>query len=597
MINPVDGTTAYYPASPQQVSATQGASVQDASAHSGQGDTVTISADAVQKAKMNTKLTSFEVLLESSKKADAENPGSKWKLITGLKQGTFTLKNGNEQKISIDGDSLEILEFKNGSLVKSVKGTINENGASLNTEYYDESGKVRQAIHTDILEMEDAKGWTNASMIRSAQWFEDGRLAGEMQDSMLLSTWNSGVDGDGKTDAEHILSLLNKGSEEVVPSVEALTMKITMEKHIAAYHADVREYGLNGKIVRDMTIDNEGRYKQLSNRSDEDVGNMPARSTREMEHETALSVSIRDYDKDGKLLREASFSDSQKDEADKLSDGKTEQTMSVSWYNKGELVKRSYGSMTLHEVASAQLSERPGLLETLGLSTEGYLSGGPQSAMDLVSKQYLQSSADREFFVGGVNRLAGKNAYSTAEGIAEYGNPDQPYSIDWTDELYRDGELVMRQKDTEKAQEKTFYQKERGIMFRKGHGLTENDRPVVLRETSHEREDFVNGTLDSRQSMKARETLDISMDGPDKLVTSATITQGPEGKEKTTAVKMVGELTQIDSNSNAAAKGLAAEVELMLDELRETTGSMYEDEVSRQAALYVRLDYKSLWDD
>lgn len=592
MINPVDGTASAYLYSPTAESSSKKSS---SSLASETGDVVTISSDG-----MKAQLENMEALRAAQEKEDAENPGSKWRLTSGFKEGTFALDNGNQQKVSIDGDKLEILEFQNGRLVKSVKGTITADGASLDTEYYDKSGDITQAIHTDIVELPGADGWSAASMSRSAKWFEGGKLKGEIQDSMLLSSWNSGVKEKGEDGAGHIMSLLNKGTDKVVTSVEAVTSSITLEKHIASYHADIHEYGENSRVAREVVIDHEGRFKQMSNRSNKEMGNMAERGTRELEHKTDLSISIRDYDEDGNLIRDAMFRDTQKDNADKESDGRLEQSVSVSWYNKGELVKRSYGSLSKAETEGHKLRERPGILDTLGLSVGGYLGSEPQSAVDLLSKQYLQSSSEPEFFMDSINRVAGANAYSTAKDVAANGNPNQPYSIDWTDELYREGEMVMRQRDMERARETTYEQRYRRVHFQTGlrnsQSLTENDVPTVVRETSHEREDYENGRLKSRQSVSARESVDQQANRPDQLVTNAVMTQGLAGKETTTAMKVDGGLTMVDPDPNAAAKGISVQMELTLDDMRKTTTNMNEGEVSKRDALHVRFDYKHFWD-
>ena len=588
MINPVGDATLAYTFSSAAKSASRDTS--DASEPK-TGDVVSISADALKAQLENTATGAID-----AGQADSGDSGSRWWLTSWLEQGSFTLKNGNEQKISIEGNKLEILEFKDGKLVKSVEGTITGDGATLNTEYYDPSGEIFQSIQTEITELKGEGGWSTASMTRSAQWFEDGKLKGEIQDSMLLNTKNRGLDKEGEDGAGYIRSLLEEGTDKVVPSVEALTGMITLEEHIASYHADVREYGLNGRVSREISIDHEGRYEQLSNRAYEDIGNLPARTTREKSHNTDFAVTIRDYDENGDLMRDASLRDLQKDEADKEADGRMNQSLSVSWYNKGELIKQSYGSLGMEETPWSKLPNRPGILDTLGLSAEGYLGDEPQSAVDLLNRQFLQSSSEPEFFMDSVNSLAGKGAYNTAEGVAEYGSPEQPYAIDWTDEIYRDGEMVMRKRDVESARETSPVVRDKAVQFRTGHGLTENDAPLLVREARHELERFEDGDLKSRQTMRARETVDPDLEGGSKLVTSAFVTQGLEGEETTTAVRVEGPLSEVDPDPNQAAKGLAGQVELTLDGMRETTGNMNRGVVSRREALHVRFNYKHVWD-
>jgi len=556
------------------------------------GDTVSISANASQM--MRADLANSEEVRRSNAEAEAANPGSSWRMSSGLKEGTFTLDNGNKQSVAIDGDKLEILEFDTaGRLVKSVRGTLGDNGASLDTEFYDKNGKVTQAVHADIVEMQGKAGWTTARMTRSVQNYENGRLTGEMTDSMLLNSWNS-VGTEGENSAKSQLSLLlDNGTEKVFEGVDEFTIDTTLEKHIANYYAEVREYGINNRLSRDMTVEYEGRHEQLSNRAYTDNGSLGARSTEEVEHDTGLTMTVRDYDADGELVRDATFSDSQKDKAFKSADGRQEQTINVAWYNKGELVRRGYGSMGVSETAEAKLAGRPSILDTLGLDTEEYLGDEPQSAMDLLGANLLKSSSDPSYFLEGVQRTAAGNDYSTAEGIARNGSPNRPYNIDWTDEIYSDGDLVMRQRDREAARENSFYNRERAIFFGKGRGLTENEVPVVLRETSHEREDYENGKIVARQAVEARESIQVGTDTPDRVVTRATMTQGPEGHETTTAIQFFGTLDKVDHDPNGAARGFSKELKLTLDGLIADVRQMNEAEVTDREAGHVRLNYVS----
>ena len=586
MINAIDSTVSTAAQAYRQT-ATSGTASSEAA---GKGDTVSISLAARFRADMANNAE----IRRSNEEAEAANPGSTWRMSSGLQEGSFTLKNGNNQTVAIDGNNLEILEYDaSGRLVKSVRGVLGDTGASLDTEFYDKNGKVVQAIHTDILEMQGKDGWTTAQMSRSVQNFEDGRLTGEMTDSMLLNSWNSqGTEGENSAEKQFSL-LLDSGTEMVFQGVENFTVDVTLEKHIANYYAEVREYGTNNRLSRDMTVEYETRHTQLSNRSYDDNGGLDARSTEELEHDTGMTMTVRDYDAEGELIRDATFNDHQKDKATKATDGRQEQSLSVSWYSQGELVRRSYGSMGLSETESAKLSARPSILDNLGLDTEQYLGDEPKSAVELLEANVLASSSEPDHFVDGIMETAAKGGYSTAEGIARYGTPDRPYDIDWTDELYSEGDLVMRQRDKEAARETSFYQRERIIQFGKTRGLTENEVPVVLRQSSHEREDYENGELVNRQATKAKESIEVSYDAPDRVVTNATMVQGPEDRETTTAIKIVGGLDEVDPDPNGAARGFSGELKLTLDGFIEDIREMNRDDVTPQEARHVRLHHVS----
>lgn len=589
MIFPVEST-----ALAPQVSLQKTKSSQDTEVSSYKGDVVSISEEATLK--MKAELDNSWMVRESNVKADAENPDSKWKLTSGLKNGTITLKNGNKQTIAIDGDNLEILEYKDGRLVKSVSGSISESGASLDTEYYDIKGNVTQKMHTDVVEVEGTDGWTKSSVSRSVQWYDGDKLTGEMQDSMLLSSKNKSASDDDDV-VGRVQSLLNLGTDKLDPDADALTEDLTLEEHLTSYHADVTEYGINSRVKREMTIDQEGRYDQLSNREYHRVGNMEARTTRELEHNTNLTVSVRDCDSDGKIVRDASFGDRQVDAPDDAGKGRQDQTVNVSWYNKGELVKRSQGSMSLHESKTVGLSERPGFTELFDLSDEQYLGSEPQSAFDYTSANMLESGSEPEFFMESIRKHISGGDYSDARKVVDNGTPDQRYSIDWTDELFNEeGDMVMRQRDAESARESSFYNRERAILFQTGHALTENEVPPVLRKTEHSQEMFEDGQTISSRSMEARETIDVDHDGPDTLVTSAKIVEEEKSHAETALFKRVGGLDAIDTNAHSAAKGFANETEQTLESFRTSSRSMNEEKVERQAALFVRLDHVSPWD-
>lgn len=557
-----------------------------------QSDVVLISEEAQQKLKASAH--NIRVIQDSYKgKKQEQERGSSWNLSTGLKEGTFTLKNGNKQTVSIDGDSLEIEEFKDGKLVKTVTGSITDKGASLTTEYYDSSGRVRQSIQTEIAEGKGKDSWSVASMSRSVKWFDGDRLTGEMQDSMLLNSWNN-VD-DERFWASRVNNILSKGTGEVSSDATEMRKELTREQHISSYYANISEYGENGKLARNIVLEQEGRYDHQTNRFAEKIDGMERWSTRELSHNTKMLMEIKDYDSDGSIVRDARFTDTQQDAAGSP-EGRQEQTVDVSWYSGGELVKRSHGSMSVEKTEAEGLPNRPGFLESLGVTERQYVSGEPKSAMELMNVNLMGNSGETDFFLNGTESHLADGDYSTAEGVGRYGGLNQPYSMSWTDELYKNGDLVVRRTDTEEARESSFYQQERGMLFRKGGALTENDSPKVLRKSSHENEVFEDGRLTAHQRAESSESVNVNMHGPDKLETSASVTQGVGMDETTTAMKVQAGLETLDIDANAAAKGLANEMEQTLGALYETIRDMESEDVDAATAYRVRLNYAPMSD-
>lgn len=596
MVNPIDSNTnTFVYATSQKSKSTQSSSATATYT----GDVVDISDKAMKLLEgipegMRADSKNMEMVRASQQREAAESePASAWKLAMGGREGKVTLENGNVQTVSIKDGNLEVMEYRNGKLIKSVTGTLSESGASLDTEFYDASGKITQSIHTDITELQGKDGWTSANMSRSVKWFDGSKLIGEMQDNMLLDSWDS-VNGGASVDQKmaKVESLVEQGSASVSSNVEDLSKILTTEKHLATYYANVKEYGENGKLSRNITLEHEGKYVHASNRDwNRKLAGMDERSTKELAHDTGMIMEVRDYDSNGDLLREARFSDDQQDGTGPKG-GKQEQSMSVSWYSKGELVKRSHGSMTLEETATAGLHNRPGFLETMGLSTEQYLGkdpDNPQSAMDLMTANTVEAASEAEFFTEAIVKHVGANDYSTAEDIASNGSPEQPYSINWTDEIYKDGELVMRQEDREEARKTDFYHKEKELEFHTGRALTENDAPSVIRKTSHEREVFENGDVTSHQFFEARESVEVRMGAADKLITNSVMVDDKD----TTAIKSDGGLETVDAIPNAAAAGMSNEIELTLDAFYDTFGSMNAEDMSKRAKQQVSLDYIS----
>lgn len=578
-INPADSAIIQ---NPYQISRAE--EVQTAPLTAPNSDTIKISDEAQQR--LRGEMSNVEI---REGHRQAEGSGSSWELASGLKEGTFTLKNGNIQKVSINDGTLTIEEFRNGKLVKSVTGTITDTGAVLDTEFYDSNGKVIQSIHTEVAETETREGWTASTMTRDIKWYDGDQLKGEMHDNMLLRTKNVSSERDEDT-AAFIKLMVSKGTAAVDTNVDNVVKMLTVEKQALDYNAEIKEYGEGSNLLREILVEQSGDYKQLSNRNMQKVAGMEGRTTRELDRETGLDIQVRDYDSDGELVREARLSDSQRDHFN-TDDRKQHQSVDVSWFNKGELVKRSHGSMTLDETNSLRLPDRPGFLEVLGMKDEEYLGQEPQSAMDLMTTKLMSNASEADMFMDGIAKHINGSDYSAADGIAMYGERERPYSISWTDEIYRDGEMIMRQKDTEGAQASSFWQKERGILFKTGAGLTENANPVVLKESSHEREVFENGRAVSHQSMDVREIVDVKMDGPDALRTISKFQQGLDGNVDTTVIDGAGGVDGVDSEANAAARGFANELELTLDAMRVTLASLNKGEADDALDYRVRFNF------
>jgi antitoxin component YwqK of YwqJK toxin-antitoxin module len=524
-------------------------------------DVVSISEEAIQRFK--AEFANAAMLSASEQEQAAEQKESPWKLPSGKNHAEHSLKNGHTEVIDIDGDRLEIREYDGDRLVKFVEGTMMNGRAIMDTSFYDESGKVSQTIHAELNELTGKNKWTGARMTRSVEWFKDGKSTRTLDDEMFLQTRNH----DGQS-AGLSVNTLNKMTDVRVDKSEDLVKFLTSEDHIVDYHATIQEFHENGRLAKNMIIEQSGKYTQESNRNMVKVGGMEPVSTRELSHASKLIINTSDYDEDGELLREASVSDVQKDSVGQLK-GTQLQTADISWYKDGELVKRGHGSFEVDESASCGLMHRPGILDLLGMKPEEYLTLDPQEAVELLGRKALESSAEASFFIDGLGEGIAKGEYGTATATAEYGHKDRPYSADWTTELYEEGELVMRKKDSERAVDAPDRGVDDRLPFRTGGGLTDGEHPVVLEQADHTVELLRDGETTAMESMEAKEILQPSEAGPDTLMTLANYDRLNDDGKDGLNVFYKGGLDEADPDAHAAARSMGAEFDLTMDSVYE----------------------------
>jgi hypothetical protein len=526
------------------------------SASSSPVDVVTISDEAVRKYAAG--LSGAASAGRNGKDA-ARAEDSPWKLPGNLTHAERTLKNGHTEIIDIDGGGLTVREYDGDRLVKSVDGTMADGRAVLDTSYYDERGKVSQTIHAEMAPLETKNKWSGAVMNRSVTWFENGQVSRTLGDEMYLRTRNIGkafISVSGNEFSRMTGSLDSNG--------DTLIRKLTNEDHSLSYHADIQEFYDNKQLSRNFVIDQTGEYSQESNRHPVEVDGMGPMGTRELFHNTSLSVVSEEFDRDGNLLRQASVSDSQVDGTGGK-DGHQVQTADVSWYEDGELVKHAGGSFRLDEFDGHGLHKRPGVLDLLGLKAEEYLTPEAQDSSELLGTKLAESSSAPEFFLEGLGRAAAKGQYGSAADMAEYGRHEQPFAVDWTTELYKDGEMVMRKQDSQQARNAPDRGVDDRLPFRTVGGLSDGDRPAVLQSASHSTEIFENGKTVAKESQEAREFLQPDENGPDTLMTLADYDRlndnGPDGVN----VVYRGGIGEADPDPRAVLRAMGAELDLTMD--------------------------------
>ncbi len=477
-----------------------------------------------------------------------------WKERYGLESGTTRLSNGNKRVVNISGDEMEILEYDGDKLVSSITGKMSDTGLSLYAESYDANGNVVRKTQSTLTGLEgDA-----AKMTRSVQWFDSDELVRNMRESMVLTDVDSFGDVDDllTSDLEARLDTLGLDGE-LVPDM-------TLDKHQTEYSASIQEYG-NGRLLRDTTIEQNTEYANLTNRSDEKIGDFDEHSTEELWHSINLSVDVKEYDEEGELLRTVDFKDGHKDGRGST-DGELTQSINVAWYDKGELVRTGSGTLTMEEAEGAKLSKRQTFLELFQLKAEEYANTDPLSAEQTFTKRIAQSADDGDYFTNALRKHMGSGHYGDAEDLADWGTEDNPYSLTWKSSVYADGEITARQEDRESARENT---RNPGLSFRTGGSLTEDAQEGLLRETEHVDENWENGRVKRQASLKSREFYETREDGADILRTTAT-GELSEGLQNETITKtLVGGVEANDSEARAASQGMALETELTFHDLFE----------------------------
>jgi hypothetical protein len=218
--------------------------------------------------------------------------------------------------------------------------------------------------------------------------------------------------------------------------------------------------------------------------------------------------------------------------------------------------------------------DRPGILDLLGLSAEEYSSPEPKESDELLGSKLQESSSSPEFFMEGLGRAAAKGQYGAAGDMAEYGRLGQPFDVDWTTELYEDGEMVMRKQDSHHARNAPHRKVDDGLHFRTGAGLTDGDHPAILQSSSHTTEILEDGEVVSRESQETREFLQPNEDGPDTLMTMAGYDRqkkndgyGVNSDDVDEGVNVVyeGGINVADPDPNAALRGFGAELDLVME--------------------------------
>jgi hypothetical protein len=509
------------------------------------GDTVNISEAAYRR------LGTSVIRAEAGASAAGEGPqtvANPWEEYFGIKAGTATLQNGNTQVTTIDGTKMERLEYKDGVLVKKETGTVTGERAVWDTEHYGVGGAVTRKDHVEVTGLGSTESDSVASLRRDVQWFEDGELVRELHDGMHVES------------ASRAATLAEGAELAGDVSLEDMVGALTKDRVHSDYQADIVEYA-DGKVTRTASIHNRLTAENLTNRESGMQNGLEGQSTVELANANALTVELTNYGLDGKVAMQARLTDS-------VEAGKSmTQSVAMSWYNKGELVREEEGSLTMTLIPGdgQTLPDRPGILETFGIDETTFSEGAPLSAGGLLAASREETGGAADAFVAGISSDMGGGAFGLAGTLADYRDADTPYRATFSSRTYREGELAAASTDTEEVRQNTLP----GVMnFAAGKGLTEDEFPKMLRTSSHEELAYENGERSAQGRLFMREYLQRDDRDVYGLYTHYSGEAGRDEDMESVSGVFAGSLEDLDSDANAATAGLGRAADMAVDGTR-----------------------------
>jgi len=314
-----------------------------------------------------------------------------WESLFGLTSGTTSLKNGNKQVTTITGSELLIMEYEGDRLVRKETGTLGPNSVIKDIEYYDEAGRLAQSTHSELTSTDENGFESSAVLKRSSMWYSGDALVREYADSMELSAGYSQMPSF-------------ELNEEDLQDLSGLAKSITKDDVTTHFTASVKDY-VDGRLAQNATVRQDTAMELRTIRNPKANAGQAAWTTQGLGGESGFSATVSNYDSKGRLLREASFDE----EIDRS--GKKSQHLSTAWYSNGELVRKQSGTFE-GEIQDGRGINAQLFLDTLGMTQEQYSSQTPQTAGELLTKNF-QKAADagrkRQNRVGFYANLRGKS--------------------------------------------------------------------------------------------------------------------------------------------------------------------------------------------
>lgn len=531
---------------------TTGRSRKTGGAPAADGDTMHISEEASRALRLAVSAgnpgiqTTGQTTGQAAGQAAAQTAATPWETHFGLTSGSTTLKNGNTQVTTIDGATMERLEYESGVLVRKETGVIAGGRAVWDTEDYGLGGAVIRKAHAELTGLGGTAAGTMASLRRDVQWFEDGTAVRELHDGMSVQA--SSVSAE----------LVGGDALDEAATLEDMAATLTRDDVASDYQAEIVEYA-GGKVSRSASIHSRLEAENITNRTSSAVDGLAAWSTRELANATAVTVQFTTYDAQGGVLLHMRLTDS-------VVAGKSlTQTVAASWYDQGELVRQEEGTLTMSPGKGRTLPDRPGILETFGIDETTFSGATPLSAGGLLAASREKTAGAAGAFVNGLDSDMASGGFSLAETLARHRGMDNPYSLRFTSRTYRDGELAAESTDTEAVRENRMPGQPR---FETGKGLTEDEIPAMLRAASHEETAYENGVRMAHGELSLREFVQKDGRGVFGLYTHYTGEAGIGADLESLSGTRKGSLEGLDSEANAASSGMGRTAALSVDGAR-----------------------------
>ena len=512
-------------------------------------DTVRISAEALN---MYNKSTEDEAAESNSKNS--------WKSFYGLETGTKMLKGNIRQVVTVNDESMEILEYRGDKLIRSVKGELTEDGAIIDTEIYDEKGEISQTINTVFQNIKDDKanqGWTAAKVTRNIQWFKDGNVTRTMNDCMKLRSHVEGIAGNNFAQ-----TVMDKAQAE---SGDLSKLKNeTNDKHETEYFASIQEYE-NKHLIRNIKIEKSDKFLNHTNRG-RATKELAHLQTKEISQERAFSIEMQTFNSKGNIISNTEYDSFNKDDI-RDEGGYLTQDLRVSMYNdEGELIKKSHSSVMLKESKGKKIPDSINLLSSFGMTKEQYSTPTPKTPMEILTTPSVKETSNANNYTKVIQKEINEHNHTITDDISKYGENNREHKISWENEIYKDGNLMTKQEHTESA---TKNPRMKGLSFHTVGSLTENDNHQVTHKNSHLLESYDKGQLKHHTSVESHESITVKDKAPDEIFTITNTKEGTGFNPKKDKSIVKGELEQHDKIAHAASTAADKEIDMVLKDSAE----------------------------